>query len=194
MSNITKPHPHRLASLTIVRDRSEFSTLSAIRSTAIFTVTLCQQSGARFAVDHRAYDRSTTRAEIIDGVAARIPTGATLIAQACCFPRHYLRHSLAAGRSLPPADLQLLQRERRDLDVLPMECRNGTMAEIAAAYSINRAGPSSSVLDHSRKAPNEAQCLWLAFLWSQQGTDERTRLSAAWEAWRAIERARSVGF
>lgn len=194
MTKTTRPHPRTLAALTIIRDRTEFSTRSAIRSTAIFTVALCPDYGARFAIDHRAFDRSATRAEILGGVAARIPAGATLIARASRIPRHYSRQSFAASGPLPPADLQLLQRERRDLEILPMECSNGTMEEIAAAYQIRRAGPGSSVLAQSRKAPAEAQAIWLAFLWSQCSAAERTSLSSGWEAWRVIERARPVGF
>jgi len=194
MTDNSRRHPRELCSLAIIRDRSEFNTNSAIRSTAIFTVSRCDDFGAQFAIDHQAFDRSATRAEILVGVATRIPPGATLIARASRIPHHYLRPGFAAGGPLAPADLQLLQRERADLQIWPLECANHAMEEIAAGYRIERAGPGANILSRSRKVPDEAQCLWLALLLSQFGKHERTSLSSAWEAWRAIERARPVGF
>jgi len=194
MFTTNRRHPRVLCSLAIIRDRGELSPRSAIRSTAMFTVTRCSKTGARFAMDHRAFDRTATRTDIISGLIARIPPGATVIARASRTPQHYLRAGFDAGGPLPPADLQLLQREREDLDLLPLECSNRALEEIAAAYFIERAGPGSNILSRSRRAPDEAQCLWLAFLWSQFSSHQRTSLSTAWEAWRIIERARPVGF
>jgi len=194
MSTTCMRHPRVLCSLAIIRDHSEFSPRSAIRSTAIFTVTRSRNTGARFSIDHRAFDRNAARADILSGLAARIPLDATLIARASRTPQHYLRGGFTAGGPLPPADLQLLQRERPDLDILPLECANSAIEEIAAAYRIERAGPGSNILSRSRKAPEETQCLWAAFLWSQCSTHERTSLASAWEAWRAIERARPLPF
>ena len=194
MAEILRRHPQIVCSLAIIRDRNEFATRSAIRSTAIFTVTRCPESVAQFSIDHRAFDRTALRAEILAGVAERIPAGATLIARASRFPQHYLREAFAAGGPLPPADLQLLQRERTDLDIMPLQCANSVLEEIAAAYRIERAGPGSNILSRSRRAPDEAQCVWAAYLWSYTSRHERASLSAAWQAWRAIERARPVGF
>lgn len=194
MADTLRRHPRVLCSLVIIRDQNEFATRSAIRSTAIFTVTRCREAGARFAIEHRAFDRTATRADILAGIAERLPSNATVIARASRTPQHYLRHAFAAGGPLPLADLQLLQRKRDDLDILPLECANRAMEEIAAAYRIERAGPGSNILSRSRKAPDEAQCLWLAFLWSRFSSHERTSLSTAWEAWRAIERARPLPF
>ncbi len=194
MADISRRHPQIVCSLAIIRDRNEFATRSAIRSTAIFTVTRCPESVARFSIDHRAFDRTATRAEILAGIAERIPSNATVIVRASRFPQHYLRHSFNAGGPLPPADLQLLQRERPDLDIMPLECANSVLEEIAAAYRVERAGPGSNILSRSRKAPDEAQCLWAAFLWSRSSRHERNSLTAAWQTWRAIERARPVGF
>ena len=194
MTIIPRRHPNILCSLVIIRDASEHAARSAIRSTALFTVIRSQKAGAQFAIDHATFDRMATRASVLDGIAARIPKGATVIARASRFSQHYLRHSFAAGGPLPPADLQLLQRERGDLDILPIECANSVLEEIAAAYRIERAGPGSNFLSRSRRAPDEAQTLWLAFLWSQFSTAQRNSFSTAWEAWRALERARPVGF
>ena len=194
MADISRRHPQTVCSLAIIRDRNEFATRSAIRSTAIFTVTRCPESVARFSIDHRAFDRTATRAGILAGIAERIPDGATLIARASRTPQHYLRHGFSSGGPLPPADLQLLQRERADLDILPLECANSVLEEIAAAYRVERAGPGSNILSRSRKAPEEAQCLWAAFMWSRSSRNERNSLTVAWQAWRAIEQARPVGF
>jgi hypothetical protein len=187
-------HPRVLCSLAIIRDPGKNSPRSAIRSTAIFTVTREQKGGARFAVDHRAFDRTANRADILAGLADHIPQGATVIARASHTSQQYLRHAFAAGGPLPPADLQLLQRGRPDLDIMPLECANSVLEEIAAAYRIELAGPGSNVLSRSRRAPDAAQCLWAAFLWSQCSPHQRTSLAAAWQAWREIERARPLPF
>ena len=194
MSITDRRHPRVLCSLVIVRDHGEFSPRSAIRSTAMFTVTRSGSTGARFSIDQRAFDRTAARANILAGLAERIPLDATVIARVSRTPHHYLRNSFAAGGPLPPADLQLLQRERPDLEILPLECANSVVEEIAAAYRIERAGPGSNILSRSRKAPEEAQCLWAAFLWSQISRRERVSLASAWEAWRVIERARPLPF
>lgn len=194
MTDTAMRHPRVLSALEIVRDRSEFSHRSAIRSIAILTVIRCRDFGARFSVDHRAFDRATSRADILDGVAARIPSGATLIAKAPRIPQRYWRHSVAAGGSPQPADLQLIQRLRADLDILPLQCRSRALEETAAAYAIRRAGPGSSVAAQARRAPDEAASLWLTFLWTLCRQNDRTCLGSAWEAWRALQRARPISF
>ena len=194
MPHSLKRHPRVLCSLAIIRNPRETSPRSAIRSTAIFTVTREPKGGARFTVDHRAFDRNANRADILAGLAERIPKGATVIARASRTPQHYFRHAFTSSGPLPPADLQLLQRGRPDLDIIPLECANSVLEEIAAAYRIERVGPGSNVLSRSRRAPDEAQCLWAAFLWSQCSPHQRTSLAAAWQAWQALERARPLPF
>lgn len=194
MTDIPRRHPQVLCSLVIIRDRSEFGPRPTIRSTAMLTVTRCKAAGARFAVDHHAFGREAFRTDVLSGLSEQIPLEATLIARASRIPQHYLRRSFVAGGPLPLADLQLLQQERPDLDILPIECANRAIEEIAAAHEIERAGPGSTMLSQSRHAPDEAQALWLAFLWSQFPKHERRALAAAWEAWRVIERARPLPF
>ena len=194
MTDITRRHPRTLCSLVIIRDPHEFRPRSAIRSTALSTVTRSSEAVARFEIDHRAYDQDADRADILNDLAASIPSGATLIARASLTPQHYLRRAFAAGGPLPAFDLQLIQRERLDLNILPLQCPNRALEEVAAAYQMKRAGPGSNLLSRSRRAPDEAQCLWAVYLWSQCSPHERTALGTAWEAWRAIERARPLPF
>lgn len=172
-------HPRMLCALTIVRDRHVQNIRSAIRSTALLSVTP-DGAGARFAMQHRAFDRTVARAEILIGIAKSIPAGATLIARAPRLFQHHPFRSSSAGGPLPPADLQLLGRERPDLTIFPLHGIDYTLEEIAAAYRINRPGPGTATLARSRRAPEEAQRLWLAFLWSQCSRAERTSLSSAW--------------
>ena len=82
MTDTAMRHPRALTALTIVRDRSEFSHRSAIRGVAMLHVVRDRERGARFSLDHNAFDRETSRAEIIEGIAERIPQDATLIARA----------------------------------------------------------------------------------------------------------------
>ena len=124
-------HPRVLSALEIVRDPSGPSHRSAIRSIALFTVTRCRNDGPRFKMDHRAFDRDANRSDILDGIAARIPSDATLIAKAPPVDAHALRQA-QNGNPLPPSDLQLIQRLRGDLDILPLQCRSSALDETAA--------------------------------------------------------------
>ncbi|MDQ0564972.1 hypothetical protein GRI55_09530 [Erythrobacter citreus] len=187
-------HPRIISSLTIVRNRSEFARQSAIRSIALFTAQVCPDYNARFHLEHSAFDSETSRAEIIQGIVERVPQRATLISRAPPMMRHYLHHRSADGSPASPTDLQLLQRHRSDLHVVPLECASDTLDETAAAFDIRRAGPGSSTLAQARKAADEAQLLYLTYLWAFVRPSQRISFSAAWQAWREIERARPMPF
>jgi hypothetical protein len=194
MTDPATRHPRVLSALTIVRDRSEFSHRSAIRSIALLNVIQDRDEGARFALHHHVFDRATPRAAILEGLAERVPRDATLIARAPRILKHALRLIKATGQPMAPADLQLLQKLRDDLEILPLECRSAALDEIGAAFALRRAGPGSSLLAQSRKAPEEAQCLWLSFLWTVCSRTDRTALTSAWQAWSALQRARPIPF
>lgn len=194
MTENTMRHPRVLTALTIVRDESEFRNGSAIRSIALFHVIRDREKSARFALEHHTFDRETRRSETIDGIAERLPKNATVIARAPRVLRHALRHMAATGTVLPPADLQLLQKLRDDVEILPLECRPAAIDETAAAFALRRAGPGSSVLARSRRAPEEVQCLWLSYLWALCRRADRTALTSAWQAWSALQRARPIPF
>lgn len=194
MTQNTMRNPRVLTALTIVRDKAEFSHRSAIRSVALFHVIRDREKGARFALDHHTFDRETPRSEIIEGIAERLPQNATVIARAPRVLRHALRHMAATGTVLPPADLQLLQKLRDDVEILPLECRPAALDETGAAFALRRAGLESSVLARSRRAPEEVQCLWLSYLWALCRRVDRTALTSAWQAWSALQRARSIPF
>lgn len=186
-------HPRVLASLEIVRNPTEPSYRSAIRSIAIFTVSRCPERGARFASEHYAFQRETKRSDIVEGIAKSIPADAALICKTRPGKHHHLRKTMA-GISFPPSGLQLIQRLRGDLDIVPIECRETALDETAAAYAIRRAGPGSSMLAQARRAADEAQVLWLTFLASCCRDGDRITLGSAFQAWRAIEQARPLPF
>jgi hypothetical protein len=194
MTDFATRHPRVLSVLTTVRDRSEFSHRSAIRSIALLNVIQDREEGARFALHHHAFDRATPRAAILEGLAERVPRDATLIARSPQIIEHALRHIKATGQPLPPADLQLLQKLRGDLEILPLKCRQAALDEIGAAFALRRAGPGSSLLARCRRAPEEVQCLWLSFLWTLCRRTDRTALTSAWQAWSALQRARPILF
>ncbi len=187
-------HPGVLTSLEIVRDRPIASYRSAIRSIAIFTVRKCPEYVARFTSEHYAFDRNCSRADIIAGIAKSIALDATLIAKANPPSEHRLRHALVNGGLVSPTDLQLIRRQRKDLEVLPLKCREAALDETAAFYGIRRAGPAASIFAQSRRAADEAQILWATFLATHCRENDRTSLCSAFQAWRAIENARPLPF
>lgn len=194
MTQNTMRHPRVLTALTIVRDRNEFNHRSAIRSVALLNVIQDRKEGARFALHHHAFDRATPRAEVLKGIAERIPQEATVIARAPRILRHALHNMAATGQPPPLTDLQLLQRLRGDLEILPLECRAAALDETGAAFALRRAGPGSSVFAQSRRAAEETQTLWLTFLWALCRRADRTALTSAWQAWSALQRARLMTF
>lgn len=194
MTDPATRHPRVLSALTIVRDRFEFSHSSAIRSVAMLNVIQDSEEGARFALHHHTFYRTTPRVAILEGLAERVSRDATLIARSPRILEHALRHIKVTGQPLPPADLQLLQRLRDDVKILPLECRPAALDEIGAAFALTRAGPGSSLLAQCRRAPEEAQCLWLSFLWTACRRTDRTALTSAWQAWSALQRARPIPF
>lgn len=188
-----KHHPQVLTALEIVRDRPA-SYRSFIRSIAMFTVTKCNEFGARFAIEHYAFNRETKRSDIIGGIARSIPDNATLIAKAQPSQMREWRMTMHAGMPFSPSDLQLIRRQRNDLAIMPLECREAALDETAAFHAIQRAGPGSSTLAQARRAADEAQVLWLTFLTTCCRENDRTSLGSAYQAWRAIENARPLPF
>lgn len=186
-------HPQVLTALEIVRDRPA-SYRSTIRCIAMFTVTKCNEYGARFASEHYAFDRETKRSDIISGIARSIPDSATLIAKAQPSQMREWRMAMHAGMPFSPSDLQLIRRQRTDLAIMPLECRETALDETAAFYAIQRAGPGSSTLAQGRRAADEATVLWLTFLSTCCRENDRTSLGSAYQAWRAIENARPLPF
>lgn len=84
-------HPQVLTALEIVRDRPA-SYRSFIRSIAMFTVTTCNEYGARFAIEHYAFDRETKRSDSHPDL--RLPA---------CARRQTDRHIRGAGNGYPRA-------------------------------------------------------------------------------------------
>ncbi len=187
-------HPPVLVSLEIVRDRPELTAKSTIRSVAMFAVTRSEATEANFHVHHQAFDRDASRAEIIGGICDRIPAGATLLTRVSWIPQHYLRHTFARGDVPVAADIQLVQRQLPGLNVVPVQCPDRHLAGVATALGIPHADRAAGVLERARRAPDRAQTLWQLFLWTRCPPRERVRLHAAWQAWRAIEQARPLGF
>lgn len=187
-------HPRVLTALAIVRNRPELTRRSTIRSVAMLTVLRVGQTEARFQLDHHAFGKNASRAEIISGICKRIPPGATLLTRIPRPPEAYLKQVRERGELLPPADIQLIQKELPGLCVVPMQCADRHLAEAAAAMGIPYASASAPVLERARRAPEHAEALWQLYLWTRCPPQERADLSAAWKAWRALQQARPLGF
>lgn len=84
----------------------------------------------------------------------------------------------------------MLPEGRGGLNLLPAEIPERALAEVAKSAGLVRAGRNASIMRRSHCAADEAQTLWLSFLFACCSEREQTHLSTAWQAWRAIERAR----
>ena len=194
MTDYPVRHARAMASLVFVRERDEASQDTCIRSVALFQLQQDGQGGATFTLHHRAFDCDANRADTISGLADRITATAAIISPASNDRGQNAYDERASAPPMPPSDLALLQRHRADVEVITIRCQVAALDETAAALGLRRAGPGSSTVAQCRHAPEEAQCLWLTYLWTHCRRVDRITLTAAWEAWRALERARPLPF
>lgn len=176
-------HPRVLVSVCIDGGRTPGAALLVVRTGL--------KRGARFELDRRSFGSAETQGTVIASIAERIPRDATVLAHTKHLSDHALRHSAILGRPLPPHPLALVARYRPDLTTICLPCRQRELAEAAAAYGIvAERGPMWTTLE--ARAARDAQALWLTFLWTHCRPKQRDWLASAWEAWRAIERARNA--
>lgn len=180
MTDELDPHPHHVVVFAIVRApaTAKASVASVVRSVAVLSITHESKKSVRFDIDQRIYPYGRTSAAIIEGLAATIPRGATVMS------------GLVDDVSVRPSDLDLLAQARSDLLVISMNGCSADIAQIAAAYSLPRARPDASVEMRVHRLPVEVQCLWLMYLWAYCDDSEREWLIAGWLAWRALRMAR----
>ena len=175
-----EPHPQHAVVFAIVRAPASAvaNVASVIRSVAVLTITHEAGKSVRFGIDQRIYPYGHSTTAIIEGLAATIPRGATVM-------------SAIDHVSVRPSDLDLLAQARSDLIVISMNGCSDDIAQVAAAYSLPRARTNASVEMRVHRLPVEAQCLWLMYLWAYCDGSEREWLIAGWLAWRALRMARS---
>ena len=179
MTDELDPHPHQVVVFATVRAPATAiaNVASVVRSVAVLTITHEAGRSVRFDIDQRTFPYGHTLAAIIEGLAATIPRGATVM-------------SGIDDVSVRPSDLDLLAQARSDLVVISMNGCSDDIAQVAAAYSLPRARPNSSVEVRVDRLPVEVQCLWLMYLWAYCDGSEREWLIAGWLAWRALRMAR----
>ena len=179
MTDELEPHPQYVVVFAIVRApaSTSASVASVVRSVAVLSIMHESGKSVRFDIDQRIYPYGHSTTAIIEGLAATIPRGATVM-------------SGIDDVSVCPSDLDLLARARSDLLVISMNGCSDDIAQVAAAYSLPRARPDASVELRVHRLPVEVQCLWLMYLWAYCDDSEREWLIAGWLAWRALRMAR----
>lgn len=144
-------HPQSLVSLTIVRTTAEFLPNSRIRSVAMFSVSH-PRSGPIFALDHFAYSHRVLRADIISDISNRLPRGAALVMAVPNLPRGIVRRLMITGDPLSPADIQLIQRARPDLQVLGLHIGRQALEAAANELAIPLADAAAPAVQRARRA------------------------------------------
>ena len=182
-------HPDVLSALVITRTRPEHQPRSLIRSLALFSVTRSGEAETRFALHHAVFDPIHSRAEIIDGVAKRLPQGSELLVWHTVSP---VRRLLRARRSgdFFPSDAELILRQRPDITLLPLHVSGAQLREAGADIAIELPGSTSTPLHRRRRAASQAQALWALYVRAFCPADERNTLFAAFRAWRVLEEAK----
>ena len=176
-------HPRVLVSVCIDGGRMPGAALLVVRTGP--------SNGARFELDRRSFGSGATQAAIIQSVAERIPPDATVLLRTPRMQDHNLRHSLILGRKLAPRHPALITLYRPDLRTICLPCERRELLDAAAAYGIVAERDPMWTPSEARAA-RDAQALWLTFLWTHCRPKQRDWLASAWEAWRAIKRARKA--
>tara|TARA_R100001198_G_scaffold96992_1_gene90629 strand:+ start:4584 stop:5144 length:561 start_codon:yes stop_codon:yes gene_type:complete len=176
-------HPRVLVSVCIDRGQTPGAALLVVRTGPSI--------GARFELDRRSFGSGATQVAIIQSVAERIPRDATVLLRTPRMQDHTLRHSLILGRTLTCHPSALITRYRPDLKTICLPCERRGLLDAAKAYGIV-AERDLMWTPSEAKTARDAQALWLTFLWTHCRPKERDWLASAWEAWRAIERARKA--
>ena len=186
-----EPHPHHMVMFATVRApasaiaSANFST----RSLAIFSIMSEAGKSVRFNFDQCIFPYGHAAADIIDGLAATIPRGATVMAAIDeAHMDQAQRHT--GGEHAQSSILDLLASVRPDLIVMSLNGSSADLDQVAAAYSLPRARPDASVEMRVNRLPVEVQCLWLLYVWAYCDENERKWLIAGWLAWRALRMAR----
>lgn len=192
MTTDTMRHPAQLTALVIVRSSGQLDQRGYIRSAAAFHVTRTRE-GPTFAIGQRAYSSADERGDVIADILSSVPTEATLLIRSPKVTRRERQHLYATG-TLPAADIQLLPGARPALNMLPLEISDRTLSSVAENFAVPRANHRAPLDERARRAADEAQVLWLAYLWSMCGPTDRTSLTSAWQAWTALQRARPLPF
>lgn len=184
--------PAITCALSIIRDCTELAPASRAVAASAFVVTDDEES-TTFDVRTAVVLPALSRQAAIEHIAKLIPLGARVIMRAPRFPRGLVRH-LSRGRPMPvPTDAQVLAVIRLDLDVRSVTLPEEAMVAVARQYGIRRAGRGDTTAEQARCCDAEAQSLYLVHLFSSPNMHERTRLTAAYQAWSALQRARPLG-
>lgn len=187
-------HPDVACSLIIIRNRPEYTERSAISSYALFTVTKVAEREARFAIVHKLWRRSDSRAAIIADLCALIPAGATLLVRHPRLAFQALCRSADSGDVLPPNDTQLILRAVTGLQPMPFTVPDRRLIAAGQQLGLEMAVRTSTPIKRRRRAPSEAMALWGLYVSSWCPPAEAQALIAAFRAWQAIERAKPLPF
>lgn len=185
--------PSKVSVLTIVRTTPEFTANSTIRAFSLFTVMRENEGEAEFSLTHEAFDANAERCDILAQIIEGVPQIGTLVCESPPLSKDYLDHADWNG-DIPPADLQRVQRERRELHMVPLQVPEDYLAATARSMGFNIPDLSGPVLERARKAPMRSQALWLAYIRPYISDREHVDLFAAWMAWNAIMEARPIRF
>lgn len=180
--------PALTCALAIISTAPEYSPSSRIVAAAAFVV-IDDTLGTRFELRTAIVPPALSRGEAIAHVAKLAPNCATVLVRPPRLPRGLVRH-LAAGGSMPvPIIAQSLTALRPDLDVQPIAIPETAMATVARYFGLSRADRDDVVAERARRLEDEAPAIFLASVFCRPDQRERARLAAAYEAWRALQRA-----
>lgn len=191
MDNQLEHHPRHLAVIAAACTAASSSEEQTIRSAVVFSVISEPEESVRFVSLQHIFEPGTAREDIVQRLAVSIPLGSTVMVGQGDDRLGAVEQGADSERSDGWDILDLLGRARPDLQRVSLDGESAYLDEVAAAYSLQRAGPAASDLMRVRHLPVDAQCLWLLYLWAHCHDREREWLISGWLAWRALQKAAS---
>jgi hypothetical protein len=182
-----------LCTATIVREDANSNAPFAIRSIALFTARREGEDEMQFELTHKAFDCSMPRAEILDGLACRIPPGATLIIRGAAPGPNDLRKALTTSTDCE-ADVGFITRRTNRVSVHVIDCADEQIEDLAIRLDLQLASEGALLAERCRRAPSEVQALWANFVCAVSEIEEARTLIAAFRAWQALEKAKPLPF
>jgi len=190
MNHFRPSHPHILSSLVFDRTAPELQRGSLISSIALFTVIRIGKSGASFELIHARFDPIQDRKAIIADICCIIPDNAQLLVRQPW--SEYLQCTDNLGAVLPLLDNGRLARALPGTTLLPLCCSDDQITASGKALGLDMPGPEATPLKWHRRAPLEAMALWSIYLRHFSKGREVRELTAAFQAWRLLERVKPV--
>lgn len=193
MTNQEMPHPPCLCALHIVRISPEAAPGSQVAGAAALIVH-AHRGSARFAVKDLELPNGLSVPHGLAEFVACIPHGASVLYRSAPPTERIAGDEPRSVLQEQDFDWATIEACRQDVRFIPFQIDDDALKTVAEYFAVRRAGPDANLAERLAQASEEAQALWLAYLFTCIGQPSRRSYAAAYQAWRALRAAMPVSF